>query len=287
MKPEWLKLRVGRQDEAYNETAEIVRAHGIRTICVEGACPNIHECWRKRHAAFMILGDICTRCCMFCNIRCGVPAVGVSRDEPERLAKAVQSMGLSHVVITSVTRDDLHDGGAGQFVACIRALRSLRLCPSIEVLTPDFYGKVGALEDVVRAKPDIFNHNLETVPSLYRVIKPGSCYDQKLDLLRRVKDIDSGVFTKSGIMLGLGETQCEVEILLDDLRAVDVDFITIGQYLQPSPTHAEVRAYITPEEFAYYGEIARSKGFKIVSSTPFTRSSYHADSLFAKFKEKI
>ena len=257
------------------------------TVCEEAACPNIGECWSQRHATMMIMGDTCTRACSFCNVRTGHPN-GLEADEPIRVADAVARLGLKHVVITSVDRDDLPDGGAVHFAAVIGAIRAATSTTpagtTIEVLTPDFLRKPGAAEIIAAARPDVFNHNLETVPRLYPSIRPGARYYQSLRLLDRVKQIDASVFTKSGLMVGLGETRSEIMQVMDDLRVAEVDFLTIGQYLQPSVKHAAVDRFVTPEEFADYASIARSKGFLLVSATPLTRSSYHADADFAALR---
>jgi lipoic acid synthetase len=281
-KPEWIRVRAPSSG-AYGETREIVREHGLHTVCEEAGCPNIGECWTKRHATMMIMGDTCTRACAFCNVRTGLPDA-LDAAEPARVADAVARLGLEHVVITSVDRDDLADGGAEHFARTIRAIRAATPATTIEVLTPDFLRKDGALEVVVEAKPDVFNHNLETVPGLYLKIRPGARYFHSLRLLQRVKELDAGMFTKSGIMVGLGEEREEVLQLMDDLRSADVDFLTIGQYLQPSRKHAEVKSYVTPDEFKGLETTAYAKGFLLVSATPLTRSSYHAGADFAKLK---
>ena len=253
------------------------------TVCEEAACPNIGECWSQRHATMMIMGDTCTRACSFCNVRTGQP-LGLEADEPARVADAVAKLGLRHVVITSVDRDDLDDGGAAHFAAVIQAIRDAAPSTTVEVLTPDFLRKPGGAETVAAARPDVFNHNLETVPRLYPTIRPGARYYQSLRLLDRVKQIDPSIFTKSGLMVGLGETKAEIMQVMDDLRIADVDFLTIGQYLQPTVKHAAVDRFVTPDEFAEYASIARAKGFLLVSATPLTRSSYHADSDFAALR---
>ncbi|HUW81092.1 MAG TPA: lipoyl synthase, partial [Acidocella sp.] len=250
----------------------------------EAACPNIGECWSKRHATMMIMGEICTRACAFCNVSTGVPAA-LDATEPQRVAEAVATLGLRHVVITSVDRDDVADGGAAHFAAVIRAVRAAAAETTIEILTPDFLRKPGALEVVVAAKPDVFNHNFETVPRLYPTIRPGARYYQSLRLLDRAKQLDPALFTKSGLMVGLGETRVEIGQVMDDLRIAEVDFLTIGQYLQPTVKHAAVDRYVTPEEFEDYALMARAKGFLQVSATPLTRSSYHADSDFAALRD--
>jgi lipoyl synthase len=281
-KPPWLRVRAGGSP-AFNATQAIVREGGLHTVCEEARCPNIGECWQKRHATMMIMGGICTRACAFCNVATGKPhAVDVM--EPENLAITVSKLGLQHVVITSVDRDDLPDGGASQFVRCIERIRATSPATTIEILTPDFRNKEGALEPVVAAKPDVFNHNLETVPRLYPGIRPGARYVHSLRLLGRVKQLDPSPFTKSGIMVGLGEQRTEVLQVMDDLRSADVDFLTIGQYLQPTPKHAGIDRFVTPEEFEEYKSVGLAKGFLIVASSPLTRSSYHADRDFATMR---
>ncbi|MEZ5818478.1 MAG: lipoyl synthase [Hyphomicrobiaceae bacterium] len=281
-KPDWIRVRAPTGPE-YGETRRIVREHGLATVCEEAGCPNIGECWTKRHATMMIMGEVCTRACSFCNVATGLPNA-LDPDEPRRVAEAVAKLGLGHVVITSVDRDDLADGGATHFAAVIGSVRELTPTTTVEVLTPDFLRKDGALETVIGARPDVFNHNLETVPSLYLRIRPGARYFHSLRLLQRAKELDRTVFTKSGIMVGLGETRDEVLQVMDDLRSADVDFLTIGQYLQPTRKHAEVKAFVTPDEFKSYERIAFAKGFLLVSATPLTRSSYHADADFARLK---
>ncbi len=281
-RPEWIKVKAP-VSKAYQETHKIIQDHKLHTVCEEAACPNIGECWSKKHATMMILGSVCTRACAFCNVKTGKPDL-LDPHEPERVAESIKKLGLQHVVITSVDRDDLDDGGASHFAECILRIRSLSPGTTIEVLTPDFLRKDGAIELVVRARPDVYNHNIETVPSLYNKIRPGARYFNSLYLLNRVKEIDPSIFTKSGLMVGLGETKDEVLQLMDDLRAAKVDFLTIGQYLQPTPKHANIDRYVSPEEFTYYEKMARSKGFLMVSATPLTRSSYHADSDFIKLK---
>ncbi len=281
-KPPWIRIRLRRSAEV-DATRELVRRFGLNTVCEEAACPNLGECWAQGHATVMILGRVCTRACAFCNVETGTPDP-VDRDEPARLAEAVVRLGLRHVVVTSVDRDDLADGGAGQFVACIERLRDRCVETTVEVLTPDFRRKDGAAEAVADARPDVFNHNLETVPRLYRRIRPGASYLHSLELLARVKRRVPSLFTKSGIMVGLGEATDEVLALMDDLRSADVDFLTIGQYLQPTPRHAQVVRYVEPGEFEDYARAARSKGFALVSSTPLTRSSYHAAEDFEKLR---
>ena len=281
-KPSWIRVKAPTS-EAYGETKRLMRRHNLNTVCEEAACPNIGECWSHRHATVMILGDICTRACAFCNVRTGKPGT-VDADEPRNLARAVAELGLRHMVITSVDRDDLEDGGAGQFVRCIESLRQTAPGTTIEVLTPDFRDKPGALEQVIAAKPDVFNHNLETVPRLYGFIRPGARYYLSLRNLDRAKELDPGMFTKSGIMVGLGEDRSEVLQVMDDLRSANVDFLTIGQYLQPTPRHAAVDRYVPPDEFEAYGRLALAKGFLMVSSSPLTRSSYHADADFERLR---
>ncbi len=281
-KPDWIRVRAPGS-AAYAETRRIVREHGLHTVCEEAGCPNIGECWTKRHATMMIMGDTCTRACAFCNVATGLPKP-LDPNEPVNVADAIAKLGLGHVVITSVDRDDLSDGGAAHFAAVVTAVRSRTPKTTVEILTPDFLRKEGALEIVVASRPDVFNHNLETVPSLYLRIRPGALYFHSLRLLQRVKELDPQAFTKSGIMVGLGETRDEVLQVMDDLRSADVDFLTIGQYLQPTRKHAEVKAFITPDEFQSYERIALAKGFLLVSASPLTRSSYHADADFAKLK---
>jgi len=269
--------------KGYADTHAIVRANKLHTVCEEAGCPNIGECWEKKHATFMILGDTCTRACAFCNVKTGLPGA-LDPDEPVQVCEATAKLGLSHVVVTSVDRDDLADGGADHFAQTIAAIR--QRCPSttIEVLTPDFLRKDGALETVVAAKPDVFNHNLETVPSLYLTVRPGARYFHSLRLLQRVKEFDPAMFTKSGIMVGLGETRNEVLQVMDDLRSADVDFLTIGQYLQPTRKHAPVARFVPPDEFKALETIAYAKGFSMVAASPLTRSSHHAGDDFAKLK---
>lgn len=281
-KPDWIRVRAPGPG-AFGETANIVRRQGLHTVCEEASCPNIGECWAQRHATFLIMGDTCTRACSFCNVKTGLPGA-LDPDEPQKVADATASLGLKHVVVTSVDRDDLRDGGAAHFAQTIRSIRERTPSTTIEVLTPDFLRKDGALEEVVAAAPDVFNHNLETVPSLYLPVRPGARYFHSLRLLQRVKEITPGMFTKSGIMVGLGEERNEVLQVMDDLRSADVDFITIGQYLQPSRKHHAVARYVTPDEFENYASIARAKGFLMVSSSPLTRSSHHAGEDFAKLR---
>jgi lipoic acid synthetase len=281
-KPDWIRVKAPGSRE-YQETKAIVRAHGLHTVCEEAGCPNIGECWTHRHATMMIMGDTCTRACAFCNVKTGLPAP-LDVGEPERVAEATRQLGLKHIVITSVDRDDLPDGGAAHFAAVIRAIRRTTPETTIEVLTPDFLRKAGAIEIVMDAGPDVFNHNLETVPRLYLTVRPGARYYASLRLLERAKEIVPAGFTKSGLMVGLGESREEVMQVMDDLRAAGVDFLTIGQYLQPSRKHAAIARFWTPEEFVALEQIARSKGFLMVSATPLTRSSYHADRDFAALK---
>jgi lipoic acid synthetase len=260
-----------------------VKAHGLHTVCEEAGCPNIGECWSKKHATFMIMGDTCTRACAFCDVKTGMPGT-LDSGEPQKVADAVAQLGLEHVVITSVDRDDLDDGGATHFAQTIRAIRAASPATTIEVLTPDFLRKPGALEVVIEARPDVFNHNLETVPRLYLKIRPGARYFASLRLLQQAKEIDAATFTKSGLMVGLGETREEIMQVMDDLRAAGVDFITIGQYLQPSPRHAAIDRFWTPEEFEGLAAVARAKGFLMVAATPLTRSSYLAGDDFEKLR---
>jgi lipoyl synthase len=260
-----------------------VKSHGLVTVCEEAGCPNIGECWDKKHATFMIMGEICTRACAFCNVATGVPAA-LDRQEPESVGRAVAKMGLHHVVITSVDRDDLDDGGAQHFVEVIEAIRAHSPGTTVEILTPDFLRKPSALERVVAARPDVFNHNLETVPSNYLTVRPGARYFHSIRLLQRVKELDPTIFTKSGIMVGLGEERNEVLQLMDDLRTADVDFLTIGQYLQPTRKHHRVVKFVTPEEFKSYETVAYTKGFLVVASSPLTRSSHHAGEDFERLR---
>jgi lipoyl synthase len=281
-KPDWIRVKAP-VSRGFAETQQIVRANGLHTVCEEAGCPNIGECWEKKHATFMIMGDTCTRACAFCNVRTGLPGP-LDPLEPQHVAEATAKLGLAHIVVTSVDRDDLDDGGADHFAQTIHAIRTC--CPetTIEVLTPDFLRKDGAIEKVVAARPDVFNHNLETVPSRYLTVRPGARYFHSIHLLHQVKEIDPGMFTKSGIMVGLGEERNEVLQLMDDLRSADVDFLTIGQYLQPTRKHHEVVRYVTPDEFGAYETIAYAKGFLMVSSSPLTRSSHHAGDDFAKLR---
>jgi lipoic acid synthetase len=266
------------------ETRDLLRRQRLGTVCEEAACPNVHECWSQKHATVMILGSICTRACAFCNVTTGRPEAGVDAGEPERLARAVAELGLRHVVVTSVDRDDLPDGGAAHFVACIEAIRAAAPGTTIEILTPDFRHKQGAALRVATAEPDVYNHNVETVPRLYRRIRPGASFEHSVGLLAEVKRARPETFTKSGLMVGLGETPEEVWGVMDALREADVDFLTIGQYLQPTPKHAEIARYVHPDEFEAYRERALARGFSLVSSSPLTRSSYHADTDFQRLR---
>ena len=281
-KPDWIRVKAP-VSRGYLETREIVKSNRLVTVCEEAGCPNIGECWDKKHATFMIMGEICTRACAFCNVATGRPTA-LDAEEPENVARAVRQMALSHVVVTSVDRDDLDDGGAQHFVEVIAAIRAASPQTTIEILTPDFLRKPGALEKVVAARPDVFNHNLETVASNYLTVRPGARYFHSIRLLQRVKELDPGMFTKSGIMVGLGEERNEVLQLMDDLRTADVDFLTIGQYLQPTRKHHPVKAFVTPDEFKSYETVAYSKGFLMVSSSPLTRSSHHAGEDFARLR---
>jgi lipoyl synthase len=281
-KPAWIRVKAP-VSPGYFATQKIMRDNGLHTVCEEAGCPNIGECWEKRHATFMIMGDTCTRACAFCNVKTGLP-VALDPDEPARVADATAKLGLAHIVVTSVDRDDLADGGAQHFADTIRAIRAR--CPqtTIEVLTPDFLRKDAALERVVAARPDVFNHNLETVPSLYLTVRPGARYFHSLRLLQQVKELDPAMFTKSGIMVGLGEERNEVLQVMDDLRSANVDFLTIGQYLQPTRKHHEVKRFVPPDEFKALESIAYSKGFLMVAASPLTRSSHHAGEDFARLK---
>lgn len=269
----------------YFNTKNIVSSLGLKTVCEEAACPNIGECWSKKHATFMILGSICTRACKFCNVKTGKPEF-IDQDEPLRVAKAVLEMNLSHVVITSVDRDDLQDGGANHFAKTIYEIRNLCKSTTIEILTPDFLRKDGCIEIIAKAKPDVFNHNLETVPRLYNKIRPGARYFHSLSLLKKIKELDPGIFTKSGLMVGLGEEKSEIYQVMDDLRSADVDFLTIGQYLRPTENHAAVDRYVDEEEFNDYAKMAKGKGFLMVASSALTRSSYHAGDHFEELRKK-
>ena len=281
-KPDWIRVKAPGS-KLWAETKDIVRANNLVTVCEEAGCPNIGECWEKRHATFMIMGDTCTRACSFCNVRTGLPEA-LDAAEPEKVADAVAKLGLHHVVVTSVDRDDLKDGGAEHFSRTIAAIRRASPGTTVEILTPDFLRKPGALEIVVAAKPDVFNHNLETVPGKYVTVRPGARYFHSVRLLQRVKELDPTIFTKSGIMVGLGEERNEVLQLMDDLRSAEVDFLTIGQYLQPTRKHHEVVRFVPPDEFKAYETTAYAKGFLLVSATPLTRSSHHAGEDFARLK---
>lgn len=281
-KPDWIRVRAP-QGEVYAQTMDIVRTQKLTTVCEEAGCPNIGECWQQKHATFMILGEVCTRACAFCNVATGKPDE-VDKLEPLRIGVAVKQMGLKHVVITAVDRDDLPDGGADHFVKTIMAIRMKAPGTTVEILPGDYKGKIEDIDHVINAKPDVFNHNLETVPRLYATIRPGARYFRSLRLLERVKDVDPTIFTKSGMMVGLGESIEEVAQVMDDMRAARIDFITIGQYLQPTPKHAPVMKWWTPEEFEKLTKMAKSKGFLMVSASPLTRSSHHAGEDFAKLK---
>jgi lipoyl synthase len=281
-KPEWIRVKAPA-GAGYTRTRDIVRAHNLHTVCEEAGCPNIGECWDKAHATFMIMGDTCTRACAFCNVKTGLPG-GLDPDEPEHVGSAVAKLELSHVVVTSVDRDDLEDGGAAHFAHTIRAIRERSPGTTIEILTPDFLRKNGAVERVMQSPPDVFNHNLETVPRLYLSIRPGARYYVSLRLLARVKEIEPSMFTKSGVMVGLGESREEIMQVMDDLRAAEVDFLTIGQYLQPTRKHAPVERFVPPDEFKALEAIARAKGFLMVSASPLTRSSYHAGNDFTRLR---
>jgi lipoyl synthase len=281
-KPDWIRVKAP-VSEGYFATQKIMRDNGLHTVCEEAGCPNIGECWEKKHATFMIMGDTCTRACAFCNVKTGLPGA-LDANEPGHVADATAKLGLAHIVVTSVDRDDLPDGGARHFAETIRAIRAR--CPqtTIEVLTPDFLRKDGALEIVVEARPDVFNHNLETVPSLYLTVRPGARYFHSLRLLQRVKELDPAMFTKSGIMVGLGEDRSEVLQVMDDMRSAQVDFLTIGQYLQPTRKHHEVKRFVPPDEFNSLETVAYTKGFLMVASSPLTRSSHHAGEDFVRLK---
>ncbi|MFY9590257.1 lipoyl synthase [Rickettsia endosymbiont of Halotydeus destructor] len=281
-RPDWIKVKAPVSKQ-YHETKELIKNLKLNTVCEEAACPNIGECWSKKHATVMILGSVCTRACRFCNIATGQPDL-LDPHEPQRLAEAVKKLNLQHVVITSVDRDDLEDGGARHFAQCIQEIRHSSPNTTIEILTPDFLRKDGAAEIIAKAKPDVFNHNVETVPALYKKIRPGARYYNSLSLLHNIKKLSPEIFTKSGMMLGLGEETSEVIQVMDDLREAKVDFLTIGQYLQPTKNHAEVARYVTPEEFRYIERVAKTKGFLMVSASPLTRSSYHADEDFQQLK---
>ena len=283
-KPSWIKVKAPLS-QGYIETKKLVRKNNLKTICEEASCPNIGECWSKGHATFLIMGDICTRGCAFCNVKTGIP-FKLDPLEPDRIGLSVQKMGLRHVVITSVDRDDLPDGGAEHYVKTIDAIKRYSPSTTIEILTPDFLKcEDEVIFPILDSEPDVFNHNLETVPSLYPIVRPGARYFTSLRLLSRVKEIKGSIFTKSGIMVGMGETRIEVSQLMDDLRMANVDFLTIGQYLQPTPKHFPVKEFVTPETFEHYKKLALGKGFLLVSSTPLTRSSFHADNDFQLLKE--
>ncbi|MCC8417018.1 MAG: lipoyl synthase [Rickettsia endosymbiont of Bryobia graminum] len=281
-RPAWIRVKAPNSSQ-YHSTKNLIEELKLNTVCQEAACPNIGECWSQKHATVMILGSVCTRACRFCNIATGRPDL-LDPHEPERLAQAVMKLGLEHVVITSVDRDDLEDGGASHFAECIKEIRKVAPNTTIEILTPDFLKKEGAAEIIAKAIPDVFNHNVETVPSLYKSIRPGARYYNSLSLLHNIKKLEPDIFTKSGMMVGLGETNDEIIQVMDDLREAKVDFLTIGQYLQPTKKHAEVARYVAPEEFKYFERIARVKGFSMVSASPLTRSSYHAGADFQKLK---
>ena len=283
-KPAWIRVKAPTS-QGYRDTHAIVREHRLTTVCEEAGCPNVGECWSKGHATMMIMGEVCTRACTFCNIATGRPPEALDAFEPGRVADAVARLGLAHVVVTSVDRDDVADGGAAHFAQTIRAIRRRAPGTTIEILTPDFI-RCGpeALETVVAARPDVFNHNLETVPGLYPEVRPGARYFHSLRLLQRVKELDPSMFTKSGIMVGLGEDRQAVLQVMDDMRAAGIDFLTVGQYLQPTPKHHRVDRFVTPDEFAAYEKAARGKGFAMVSATPLTRSSYHAGEDFARLR---
>jgi len=279
-KPDWIRVKISNSS-VYNETKEIVKSNNLHTVCEEAGCPNISECWSKRHATFMIMGDTCTRACAFCNVKTGLPNA-LDRKEPTRIAKATNDLNLKHVVITSVDRDDLEDGGAEHFAQTILEIKKLNPNTSVEILTPDFLRKGDVYKKIILAKPDVFNHNIETVPSNYTKVRPGSRYFQSINLLKEVKDYDDKIFTKSGLMLGLGESEDELYQVMDDLRCAKVDFLTLGQYLQPTDRHYPIKKFIPPKDFEKYKKIAYSKGFLLVSSSPMTRSSYHADDDYQK-----
>ncbi|WP_333022918.1 lipoyl synthase [Wolbachia endosymbiont of Pentidionis agamae] len=281
-KPNWLRVKAPT-GQVFNETLSAVKLYNLNTVCEEAACPNIGECWNKRHATVMILGSVCTRACAFCNVETGIPDK-LDPHEPKNLAKALEKLSLKHVVITSVDRDDLPDGGASHFIKCIEEIRKTCLKTTIEILTPDFLNKEGAFEAIALAAPDVYNHNIETVPRLYAKIRPRARYFHSLYLLKIVKRVNPKIFTKSGFMVGLGESKEEILQVMDDLRSADVDFLTIGQYLQPTPRHAKLDRYVSPEEFEHFKYIAYSKGFRMVASSPLTRSSYHAEEDFKKLK---
>jgi lipoyl synthase len=283
-KPSWIKVKV-INSENYLITKDILKKNHLFTVCEEASCPNISECWSKKHATFMIMGDTCTRACAFCNVKTGIP-LSLDKNEPIKIAKSVKELNLNHVVITSVDRDDLSDGGARHFAEVIGEIKKINPKTTVEVLTPDFYRKGDVYKIIADAGPDVFNHNLETVPRLYLKVRPGSRYFQSLDLLKKIKNRNDQIFTKSGLMVGLGENRDEIMQVMDDLRVADVDFLTIGQYLQPTSKHYPLKDYIDPEEFETYKTIAESKGFLMVSSSPLTRSSYHATEDFSLLKNK-
>ena len=283
-KPSWIRVRL-TNSSIYGDTKKIVKSNNLHTVCEEAGCPNISECWSKKHATFMIMGDICTRACAFCNVKTGIPNP-LDKNEPIRVAKATKDLNLNHVVITSVDRDDLLDGGAEHFVETIFQIRKSNPKTTIEILTPDFLRKGNVYKKVVDAKPDVFNHNIETVPSNYTKVRPGSRYFQSINLLKEVKDYNNKIFTKSGLMLGLGEKEDELFQVMDDLRCAGVDFLTLGQYLQPTEKHYPIKKFLPPQDFERFKKIAYSKGFLQVASSPMTRSSYHAGDDFAKLKEK-
>ena len=283
-KPDWIRVKAP-MGKVFSETKDLMRRLNLATVCEEAACPNIGECWTKKHATVMILGDTCTRACAFCNVKTGMPRA-VDPLEPQHVADAAAELGLEHIVVTSVDRDDLPDGGAKQFVKVIEALRRTTPSTTIEILTPDFRNKAdAAIEMIVAARPDVYNHNLETVPRLYPTIRPGARYYASLRLLETVKRLDPTIFTKSGVMVGLGEERLEVHQVMDDMRSAEIDFLTMGQYLQPTPKHAKVMEFIAPKTFEAYAAIARAKGFLLVAATPLTRSSYHAGDDFAKMRD--
>lgn len=281
-RPDWIRVKAPNSYQ-YHETKKLIEGLKLNTVCQEAACPNIGECWSKKHATVMILGSVCTRACRFCNVKTGRPDL-LDPHEPQRLAQAVKRLSLEHVVITSVDRDDLEDGGATHFASCIREIRMIAPNTTIEILTPDFLKKAGAAEIIAAAKPDVYNHNMETVPSLYKTIRPGARYYNSLSLLHNIKKLDANIFTKSGMMVGLGEKNDEIIQVMDDLREAKVDFLTIGQYLQPTKNHAEVARYVSPEEFKYLERVAKIKGFLMVAASPLTRSSYHAGADFQRLK---
>jgi lipoic acid synthetase len=281
-KPDWIRVKAPTSPE-YEQTRKLMRQLKLNTVCEEAACPNIGECWKQKHATVMILGSVCTRACAFCNVATGLPD-RLDPHEPAHVAEAVGRLGLSHIVITSVDRDDLEDGGAAHFAETIRRTRAAAPATTIEVLTPDFLRKPGAVETVVAARPDVYNHNLETVPRLYREVRPGARYFASLQLLAKVKEIDPAMFTKSGLMVGLGESRDEVLQVMDDMRSANVDFLTIGQYLQPTPKHHAIDRFLPPDEFLQLKRMAEGKGFLLVAASPLTRSSYHAGEDFERLR---